>query len=275
MPVTNNTLIIGKPKSGKTTFLAQLYLRVRKRKGQITLWKAPANIKVIEDAIARLSAGEEPQSTPLQSNEEMVLPIAIDNQQSELICPDYGGEQVSHMVELMEYQEKWRQRVQQSDHWLLFLRPGAVVNYYDLSNGGHEKLQTMRSNGQLKSPLSEQCHMIELLQALLYLRNIGTRQRISSPSLMVVLTCWDELTDPAIPQKYLRENLPLMHDFIEASWHLSSWKICGLSAQEFPLHDDPAKERYRQELPESFGYYIAHDGTKHKDITLLLKEVML
>jgi GTPase SAR1 family protein len=102
MLVNNSILIIGHPKSGKTTFLAQFYTRVTKRKSSITLSKTPNNIKAITDAVKRLASGEEPITTPAHENVELVLPLNIDDEIIDLVCPDYGGEQVNNLTELME-----------------------------------------------------------------------------------------------------------------------------------------------------------------------------
>jgi len=100
--VDNSILIIGHPESGKTVFLAQFFTRVKKRKSNITLSKTPENIKAITEAEKSLALGEEPIPTPADENVELVLPIKIDGENLNLICPDYGGEQVNDLTNLME-----------------------------------------------------------------------------------------------------------------------------------------------------------------------------
>lgn len=274
MEKNNNILVVGKPKSSKTTYFAQFYLRVLRKKSSVKLWKAPQNIKPIEDAIKRLSVGEEVQSTPADSNEELILPIQIEDQQLELVCPDYGGEQVNNIIELMEFDEKWKTRVANSGNWILFFRPGTVINYYDLSNAGYDQLEQKRSDKDLQSPLSDQCQLIELLQALLYIKGQGIKNQINTPTLLIALTCWDELNTQQNPVEYLQSTVPLLYEFISTNWHDQAFKVFGLSAQEFPLLEQAAKDKYLEDLPENFGYVVKPDGELTKDLTILVKEVI-
>lgn len=274
MEKNNNILVIGKPKSSKTTYFAQFYLRIQRKKSNVKLWKAPKNIKPIDDAIKRLSKGDEVQSTPADSNEELILPIQVDNQQFELVCPDYGGEQVNNIIELMEFDEKWKARVENSDNWILFFRPGSLINYYDLSNAGYAQLEKKRSEKDLQSPLSDQCQLIELVQALLYIKGQGIKNRINKPRLLIALTCWDELNTKHNPVAYLQNNLPLLYEFVSSNWKEEAFKVFGLSAQEFPLTEQASKDKYLDDLPENFGFVVRPDGELTKDLTILVKEAI-
>ena len=267
-------MVIGRPKSGKTTFFVQFYIRIVKKQSTISLWKTPPNIRAIEDAVKRLTNGEEVQTTPADSNEALILPIRVDDTNLELVCPDYGGEQVNSLVNLMEYDEHWHRRVGASNRWILFIRPSGIINYYDLSNAGYAQLQKKKSEGQLSSPLSEQIQLIELLQGLLYIKGRGLKTSFADPGLSVALTCWDELSTKAPPGEYLQTALPLLHEFLVSNWGPRALKIFGLSSQEFPLKDPAAKERYLEELPQNFGYLVMPDGEKTKDITFLVKETI-
>lgn len=123
MAMDDSILIIGHPESGKTTFLAQFFTRVKKRKSSIKLSKTPENIKAITDAVKRLAAGKETTTTPASENLELVLPINVNGIHIDLVCPDYGGEQVNQLTELMEINDNWRKLVDNSDRWVLFIRP--------------------------------------------------------------------------------------------------------------------------------------------------------
>src|SRR4030042_742114 len=123
MIVNDSILIIGQPASGKTTFIAQFLTRVRKRKSSIKLFKIAGNIKAIQNAIDRLAMGEEPETTPSNENVELVIPIDVDGKKIDIVFPDYGGEQVNSLIELMEINENWQKLVINSDLWIHFIRP--------------------------------------------------------------------------------------------------------------------------------------------------------
>jgi len=269
--MNDSILIIGPPDSGKTTFIAQFLTRVKKRKSSITLSKTPENIKAITDAVKRLAMGEEPTTTSADENVELILPINIEDKNIELVCPDYGGEQVNDITEFMEIDDHWRKLLSSSDRWILFIRPYEIVPEYDLSISSYEEIISEKSE-DIKSPgLSQQSKFIELLQSLLHFKNKGVKQPIDTPSLSIVLTCWDELKTTEKPGEVLQKKLPMLLHFIETIWQEEAFKIFGLSSQEFPLNTPEAKDKYQDELPENFGYMVDQSGKRDKDITKLIK----
>ncbi|ATX80698.1 hypothetical protein Ga0123461_2297 [Mariprofundus aestuarium] len=270
MSVNDSILIIGHPSSGKTTFIAQFLTRVKKRKSSISLIKAPENIKAVADAVKKLSNGEAPTATPAGENEELVLSIQVGEKSIDLVCPDYGGEQVSDMTELMTIDDHWKKLLNNSDRWVLFIRAHTIMPRYDLSRNSYEKIDNEKHTS-LRSPgLSEQSKFIELLQSMLHIKNIGLKHPISMPTISIVLTCWDELETNETPAQVLQDKLPMLLHFVETVWEKDSFEIFGLSAQEFPLNTIEAKDKYLDDLPESFGYVVDQNGAKDKDITKLV-----
>ena len=271
MIVNDSILIIGQPASGKTTFIAQFLTRVRKRKSSIKLFKIAGNIKAIQNAIDRLAMGEEPETTPSNENVELVIPIDVDGKKIDIVFPDYGGEQVNSLIELMEINENWQKLVINSDLWIHFIRPHEITPEYDLSMSSFDEIETKKSKVSKSPGLSNQSKFIELLQILLHTKNQGVKNPFTRPKLSIVLTCWDELNTDNKPVQVLREKLPLFLHFVESVWGKEAFEVLGLSAQEFPLKTQEAKDKYIDELPETFGYIIDQNGVKFKDITKLVK----
>lgn len=271
MEANNSTLIIGLPKSGKTTFLAQLYNRIINKNCRITLGKTPDNIKSILNACERLAEGKPTEPTAASENVKLVIPVELDNKFFDLICPDYGGEQVSNVTEFMEYDNNWQKLTKDNDRWILFIRPGELYHHYDLSLKGYTDIDSKRDNLSLENQLSHQYLFIELLQSLLYARDVGVKSKIKIPKLLIVLTCWDELGTTKKPIEILIEKLPMFSHFIDTIWQTDSYKIIGLSSQEFALDTKEAQDKYLDDLPESFGYLVDENSTHEKDLTKLIE----
>jgi GTPase SAR1 family protein len=161
MVVNDSILIVGQPASGKTTFIAQFLTRVKKRKSSIKLIKIPENIKAITNAIKRLSMGEEPEATPADQNVELVIPINVDGKNIDLVFPDYGGEQVNDLIELMEINENWQKLVTCSDRWIHFIRPHEITPEYDLSISSYEQIDAKKSKVFSGPGLSNQSKFID------------------------------------------------------------------------------------------------------------------
>jgi GTPase SAR1 family protein len=273
MKANNEILIIGPPKSGKTTFLAQLYGRLLDKKGTLQLASAPKNIVAIKNAYARLAGGEETESTPSTDNLEVEIPVIHRGLEFVLHCKDYGGEQVRDLVAQMRYDETWINRAKSNDRWVLFIRPSEIEHRFDLSMKGFAK-KGEEGNAILTRGTSDQSNFIELIQVLLHARGTGMKELIDTPRLLIALTCWDELNTESTPEELLGQKMPLFAQFITANWVPGACKVIGVSAQEFPLKTEENREKYLDDLPENFGYLVLEDNPKEKDLTRLVEEAL-
>lgn len=267
----NNILIIGPPNSGKTTFYGQLYGRMQIKKGVITLLRAPRNISGIQNAYERLADGLETQATPASENLEVIIPVKWRDKELELTFKDYGGEQVKEITDLLTYDKNWQNRAKENDRWILFIRPGEIYHHYDLTITGYAKIDSAKEGDEFHNELSHQYTYIELIQALLHARGIGIKTHLQTPKLMIALTCWDELKTTLTPDEIFREKLPLFQQFIDTLWSKESYTIVGLAAQEFRLDTEEAKNKYLDELPESFGYMVSETNREERDLTKLIE----
>lgn len=273
MATNNEILIIGPPSSGKTTFLAQLYGRLMDKKGKLQLASAPENIDGIKNAYNRLADGKETESTPSTDNLEVKIPVIHEGLEFVLHCKDYGGEQVRDLVALMEYDKTWIHRAKTNDRWILFIRPSEIEHRFDLSKKGYAIKNQKETNSPI-SGTSDQCQFIELLQVLLHARGTGMKAPIDTPRLLIALTCWDELNSDSTPEEILQQKMPLFTHFVTANWLPGAFKIIGVSAQEFPLKTDEARDKYLDEMPQNFGYLVLDDNPKEKDLTRLIEKAL-
>lgn len=271
-----SVLILGKPHSGKTTFVIQFYNRLVKNKSEIVLYKSVENISLITDDRERLSRGEETQPTQTEKYEELILPIEYRGQKADIKYPDFAGEQITKIVEQREVNKNWSKALSESDAWILFIRLSSLTAINDLSNQTVDKetLANSASTSLEDFEIADQSFFVELLQILLQIKGYNYHLKTASIKLTVVLTCWDELHTEDSPRLRFTKELPLLLNFIEANWHKDSYQIFGLSSQEFKLDTQEAKDKYLDEGPENFGYLIKPDESETKDITLLISEVI-
>lgn len=273
--MSNSILLIGKPHSSKTVFLSQFYSRLQKKKSKLTLYKSVEDLSPISAAREALANGDEPQTTPAEKSVKFHLPIQINDHKIDLRCPEYGGEQVVSIVENRELNKEWKNSIEESDNWILFIRLNSINKPLDISDvtfSEQHKQSSTTAETNTEYQISDQSFFIELLQILLHSKKYDYHLINDKLKLTVVLTCWDEMNTEEKPGDLLRKKLPLLFNFIESNWIKTYLNIIGLSAQEFSLDIPENKEKYQIEGPEEFGYLVLPDGTKSKDITQLIEQ---
>jgi len=268
-------LLIGKPHSGKTTFIGQLCARVDANSSALKLYKAIENRTPIIEATRALANGEEVKTTPTDRSTVIYLPLQNGEVKIDLDCPDYGGEQVNHIIENREVESKWADSIKQSENWILFIKPSDLTSSYDLSNKTIKPEVLENGNGNSEEySVSDQSSFIELLQILLHTKGQDSHFKNSTTKLTVVLTCWDELENTTTPKEELKKILPLLLNFIETNWIESKVNILGLSSLGFSLKKQGNKIKYQESGSENFGYMLKSDGVKDNDITQLILEAV-
>ncbi|WP_078130560.1 TRAFAC clade GTPase domain-containing protein [Leptospira alexanderi] len=271
-----SVLVIGRPHSSKTVFIAQLYSRLRKGKSIFSLSKSVEDLTPISAAREALAKGEEPQTTPTNKNTNLSLSIKNGENQIELLYPDYGGEQIDRMIVSREIDQNWINAIKESNNWIFFIRLNSINKPLDISSVTVTESHLQKNNKELNQiyTLSDQSALIELLQILLYVKENDFHFKNSNLKLTVVLTCWDELKTEDNPYLVFSRSLPLLLDFLESNWEREVLKIVGLAAQGFPLNLEENKEKFLNEGPENFGFFVRENGQRTNDITELLLEAL-
>lgn len=272
-------LIIGKPNASKTVFLSQLYTRLEKRKSKLKLDKSLSNITVISDARIAIANGDSPETTRTKGIGNLLISAKYDDDVINLEVPDYGGEQINEIINSRDIHTNWHKAIIKSNNWILFIRLSNIQTPFDLSNKTISEEHTDKTTDEEENreySISHQSSFIELIQMFLHIKKHDYHTLNRETKLTIVLTCWDELNleNGTIPETKLKEELPLLLDFIKSNFETDFYKVLGLSAQEFPLNTAENKEKYQIDGAESFGYYIKEDGSKSNDITELIIEAI-
>ena len=193
----------------------------------------------------------------------------FDGNRVAISIPDYAGETLDEVVGNRRVPEWWRAHCTNSSRWLLLIR---VERMEDIPDFASADSQLAASSEDSTATLPLDMRLVELLQILSH-----ERQRLAAhtgrPSLVVVLSCWDEITaDPPgrVPAQVLAERMPLLSAFPETNWASAGSAVFGLSAQGRALADNEPDEEFVDRGPERMGYLIRPDGSQTDDLTELL-----
>ena len=269
-------LLIGKPDSSKTVYLTQLYSRLQKNRSKLKLYKQVANLSAISNSRESLANGEDPQPTPLENHVPFELPIRVNEEDIDLVCPEYGGEQVNTIIDTRHLKKEWIDAIKSSDNWVLFIRLNSIDRPKDITDVTVTEAHVERDDEGENAlySMSEQTSFIELLQILLDIKQYNYHTLNQTIRLTIVLTCWDEMGTKGIPRDLLAEKLPLLTNFIETNWSVDAVKFVGLSALGFSLKDPLNQEKYQVDGPEKYGFFVRSNGEETDDITELIEQAL-
>jgi hypothetical protein len=273
-----NILIIGVSETGKTHFGGQLYGRLDAKKFEFELGKTPSDYGIFKDILIKLSKGLAGDRTNIAQHKTIPLHIISKSGiEMELNYPDYGGEQIIQIVKNRKLNDKWKDAIEKSNHWFLFIRIELIEKIIDITDKFFESIETNKNVTEFKEiSTSASVFYVELLQIFLSIKNISIQSK-NKPKLTVILTCWDKLNQrgETKPANLFKKKLPLLFSFIQSNWE-NNFNIIGLSSTGKDLHKEPEKadKEYENKNPIDFGYYIDTDGRKEEDITKIMNFVL-
>ncbi len=273
-------MILGRPGSGKTHYGGQLYGRLQRRPGALTLQTragTPTNLALFEEVLSALQEGRAARHTPTATWDDLVLPLqTASGRPVHLAWPDYGGEQVDLIRRQRRAPPSWQARLKSSKGWVVLIRLRAETTYPDAMD---ELVRRARPDAAAASEDEARLRdwdanaaWVELMQLLLHVAGVGSLQRVTKKRLCVILSCYDELdAGDCAPREVLRARLPLLSAYLESVWAPEALSVWGLSALGEPLDKDSANERFIDDGPESRGWVVLPDGGEaNPDLTLPL-----
>lgn len=269
----SQVLVLGGAAAGKTTFLVQLYGRVKIGRGRLRARGAPSELTPIEDGLRRLQQGVSVKHTAQGTDVALTVPaVGTGGRPVDIIIPDYAGEDLRGMVHQRRIPDRWREAAA-AGRWLLLIRLTKHPELPDvLSRPVGELASTPRVPDGDADALPVDMWAVELLQALRYWREQNTKALGTPPHLTLVLSCWDELDTAATPGEVAQERLALLAAYCRANWPVGRFTVVGLSAQGHALDDTRPADDYLDHGPQDMGWFVNVDGGTDPDLTALVTD---
>lgn len=242
MSNAGNLLFVGLPGSGKTTFLAALWHVLEDRTGATTL--RLKELSVDREYLNRITADwracSQVQRTKLEPEELVVLRLEDEaGTMFEIAVPDLSGEAFEQQLIERKMSVTHDDLVQQATGVVLFVHPhvkeGTQLTYsrqlQAAIDGEPHGSGSSDSGAKGIEPwsvekLPTQAALVELLQFIL--ERAANKVRIA-----VVLSAWDLVESKAslAPQDYLKREMPLLRQYLDANDDLLEHVVFGVSAQ--------------------------------------------
>lgn len=299
----NAVLLIGGPDAGKSNFLFRLWIAIDGGSGVLVRDGLPSEVNYLREGAERLFEGEFAGHTSKEVHERVVVPVKraafATAAGGTLIVPDVPGEQVLAICRNRQWSQAWEELISRRCACLLFVRAGSdeVVAPLDWATcfekygaiiEALKPVEQTQAAGALgdASPNQNQPDderaaqlptQVVLTEWLQFLRRAFTAVAGGSfrPRVGVVISAWDAVPidqQPAGPVKYLKENFPMLHQFIEANDDQFDFQVFGVSIVAGDLkNDEEFKENYLKGTPRDFGFVVhslSGQFTQSLDITL-------
>ena len=305
---TPSLLIVGGTKAGKTHYGGQLLRRLETKKYPLRIVGAPSDLTPFQEVLGSLAEGRSAPHTPTSFYRESLWDIRHKDRgyELQLVWPDYGGEQIEDIVKKRHITEPWIERIREASGWLFFVRLAIVavpedilarprrrdhmsaestdLNAQSAETSDLELQQDGTHDAELREvpatlSLSTQAGLVELLQALLFVKQVASTSRLRNPKLVLVLSCMDELgldlsNSAQTPADILRGRLPLVSQFIQSNWDPDCAEVIGLSALGKALDSNISDEAFKEEGPERQGWCLKTQGGLSDDLTLPVLTLM-
>ena len=259
-------MLIGESDVGKTHYGAQLLRRLNSPNGSMTLENSD-NLEPFIETMNNISKGLSGRHTPQSESttSRWVVSRNRDKTKFELNWPDYGGEQVSSIINDRRMPSIWHEKIVKATAWAFMIRPSRVSLPEDVLTRGSCLPQTQDSSD---TTLSAQSRLIEILQMLRFKNSAYSESSQPPPPMAVLLSCYDELNTGLSPDEYCRKHLPLLDSYLSTNWGQDKLKFFGVSPLGQPLSDSKPNEQYIEDGAEEKGYVVNDEKTSTNDLLL-------
>ena len=274
-------VMAGMPKTGKSTYLGALYHVLETGSARfIELDVLPSARQHLESLRARWLRVEREGRTSSASPvlNDMRLRAGEGEKLLSLRWPDLSGEYFDEMVRKRTLNGDVVKILQEATALLIFVHPDTVTQQprihevnrvAEAVGAGADQQMGMEARQEGSAPeevdwdpmmVPGQVMIVELLQLLL-----DNRFARSICGISIVLSAWDVV--PAVfrsPKAYVKEQLPLLNQYLEANVDRCHFRIFGVSA----LGGDPDRDRQRLQAeidPLQRIHVVNEEGTAAED----------
>ncbi len=260
-----NLLMAGLPTAGKTTYLAALWDSLESGNSRMSLSRLPESTTYLSQIRQAWLRCVEIGHTAHGVINHTTLELETNGRPIALSIPDLSGEYFRDAWEKRSWTRTIDQLVQDADGLLLFVhakveKPVSLDDVAALAGalGGQPGEEGAAKTTWVPEASSTEVKLVDLLQLV----NLQRPDR-RVVRLAVVVSAWDLVPSNPRPSSWLRDELPLVAQYLEVNPALFSYRVFGISAQGGSL--EHAAELLAHAEPST--RLIARDDDGQVDVT--------
>jgi GTPase SAR1 family protein len=243
-------LFSGLPGSGKTTYLAALWYYIFNNRADIgyTCDSLEDTELTYLNSISRSWASCSKVIRTNQNKIEMVDLKMIHTASKKSIAlriPDLSGETFNSLFRDREWLEEFDNLIENVKGLVLFLNPSDQKNKPKLIDQEKEKYRIFDADLVNNNPDSAWTDKLVPSQVKLvdFLQMVDFHKPNSIKKIAVIISSYDLVKSGKEPEKWCKEELPLLHQYLQANMEIFTAKYFGVSSQGGTYENDKIKEK--------------------------------
>ncbi len=264
MEDTISTVIAGMPHTGKTSYLALLYLAIiSSERAEIELGSYKDDREYLNDISGRLQRCEEAGHTEVGRQNGLQLSVVFPGGMSGLLsAPDLSGETWEEALVERTWSTDLDDNVRRSTGLCIFVHaaefhidPSIAEIESALAEAAPDTGPADNSEHYEPDRLSTQVCIVDLIQLI-------CEERGDRPAnVSIVVSAFDLLPDGTRPTEWLHINAPLVEQYADANSEWLKLEVFGLSAQGGRFDDPELRAILIESDPLERASLVRGDGT--------------
>lgn len=266
MSKANDVLMVGLSDTGKSTFIAALYVSIKSTTTSCRLsLNKLGNDREYLEKLASLWIGAQKieRTTGTAEPVELILRDNRDENRAEIVLrmPDMSGETYRDQFESRQWTQDFLEKYAGAQSTLLFVRDDAIEEGISFAEIQHaERGLDDSPNDNAKEPrlehvrewtISNCCTQVKIVDLLQFL---AREKPLPQPRrLALIVSAWDLLDGipPISPNKWLSTRMGLLDQYLKANPNQFKVEVFGVSAQGFDYKNDDAAQRLEEIVDSS------------------------
>jgi Double-GTPase 1 len=258
-------LIFGEPETGKSNYIGRSWLAVDGGLSSLSIRGLPEDLDTVRFLSSALLEGNYSGHTNPNSAATVLLDV-LENGPTEkslgqIALPDFKGENAMRIYKSRQWLPGWGLLLDSLHGWLIFVRGEKIRAEIDWAKAQELGGSYLREH---QTPLTDPCTDVLLVEMNQLLMDEIEARSVRSPRIGVVVSCWDELPDghnQLSPEAYIRQELPLLWQFLKARDSEGEVRFFGLSTTGGDLNNGAFRDQFLNS-PDTFGYvrWNGHSG---------------
>lgn len=261
---------IGLPSSGKTTFLAALwyYINSQENECDLTLDGYKKNYQHLNSIQEQWVEGNPVNRTPLDSNQSAILNLKSNSSGEQFILsiPDLSGEEFEQQIANSKLRKEVFESINDSCGLMLFIsanKSDRDIYFHEIDNLPYLSTDNAELSSWDYHLIPTQVKLVQLLQSIICFPFTKKYHKLA-----IMISAWDiALKRGVSPEKWLEQEYPMLHQFLNSNTDVFSSKIYGVSAQGGDLNDSSVKEKLISMFEASERIICADNTSCSNDIT--------